>query len=429
MGGTSTVLFCGGRQSGKTLTGVAGLLIIILILKRTRMGISWVLTPTIDQTKTAKRSFEELAKWKKNGGIIKKYLAHELAYIIDIGGGQEYRIEFKTASEPNNLRGGRVDAILADEGAFLKEEAYDTFQPCLLASGGPLLITSTPNGLNWLYERIYLPGVHGKNPAIKVIHAKTSDNPVISGPLLLQMKAAYSDEMARQEFEAAFIHSQGLVYPMFKEEFIKSPPKHFAGDVIVGIDPGANDPFAYLWVVKNGSHFWVVDEYYSTERRTLSDHALRIKTHQWEEAVSRRWSDPARAQDNLDLQLTYGLENWKAKNDLKGGIDAVALALQNGNLFIDPYCENLIREFRSYSYKEKGEVPVDKDNHALDALRYVIMSEKNISGDNTVHIPVNGGAYAVSVDEKGYNEAYLPDGSTIGGFEPEGPKAGPGSRR
>lgn len=43
-------------------------------------------------------------------------------------------------------------------------------------------------------------------------------------------------------------------------------------------------------------------------------------------------------------------------------------------LFIFSSCVNLIREIKGYTWGE-GESPVKRDDHALDALRYFIMSK------------------------------------------------------
>lgn len=412
---TPVTLLCSGRQAGKTFVGAAGIPLQVYVRHNTAMGKGWVLTPTVDQTKQAKTSFERILGWVQEGGAIKRYLSHENAYILE----NNYRVEFKTASEPNNLRGGVVDWIWIDEAAFIEEEAFDIVQPCVAASGGPIWMTTTPNGKNWLYDRIFKKD---GDPDFKIIHARSIDNPAINAKIIERMAAGYSEEMRAQEFEAVFTHRTGLVYPMFTLKCIQDPPKG-GGEIVCGIDPGANDPFAYLWVLKAGEQFWVADEYYSVERKTLAEHASWISKHTLNRVTARRWSDPGRAQDNLDLALTYGLENFKAKNDLKGGINAVAEALEKGNLFISNKCTSLIKEMYNYIYKDKGEVPEDKNNHALDALRYVIFSERHFSNNDVQILSPEG-----LMIEQGCNEVYLPDGTQIPGFTPMGGPT-PNSRR
>lgn len=425
--GSPITLFIGGRQSGKTLTGCAAIGLCIIALGHNKRGKWWIISPSIDQTKQAKISFESVFGWKINGGLIQRFLAHENCYLLDIGLPNLYRCEFKTADNPNLLRGGVVDGILADEAAFLKPEVWEVVQPCVLASGGPIFCTTTPNGRNFIYD-LWRKAQEG-DPRIKAVHAKTTDNVALHPKLLADMMKDYSEEARRQEFLAEFIHSQGLVYTAFTDAHIKEPPKGFGGEAVAGIDPGAGDPFAYLTLVRNQDEFWVVDEYFSDQPQTLQRHVSNIQKGEWESQVGRRWCDPSRAQDRLELMNTYGLDNWLAKNALESGINAVKEKFENRKLFIHPKCKNLIRELRNYCYNKDGH-PIDKDNHCLDALRYVIYSEKNFSGANEIHMPLNDGWMGAMNEKGGYNEIYMPDGSTVPGWNPnESPPSGYPDRR
>ena len=63
----------------------------------------------------------------------------------------------------------------------------------------------------------------------------------------------------------------------------------------------------------------------------------------------------------------------KVDKDVFAGIARVKSYLLQGKLKIFSTCTNLIREFKSYWWGS-GDSPVKKDDHALDALRYYIMS-------------------------------------------------------
>lgn len=432
--GTPITALCSGRQAGKTHVGAAAIPFVLLKMNLFKMGTGWVLTPSIKQTRAAKKSFKEIVGYKRMGGLIVRELKHENAFLLDLGpetpwhlksGRGLYRVEFHTADNPDALRGDRVDWIWMDEAAYLPPETMDTVQYSLAISGGPMWMTTTPDGRNWFYDRVWLPAMEGQRN-IKTIHAKSVDNPLMTKEKLarLGIGKGMDEAFRRQEEEAVFTHRQGLVYPMFKPEMIKDPPhgggaeapSHVAaGEVVAGLDPGANDPFCYLWVLKRGTSFYVVDEYYSTDRKTLQTHSINIRKSPWERRVARRWGDPGRAQDLLDLSYTYGLECFHARNQKagpKGGINAVAVAFERGELFISPRCVNTIRELYNYIYKDKGEEPVDKDNHAMDALRYVIFNERNFTGENEVHFPHEGGY--IEITDK-YNDFYMPDGKQIKG--------------
>ena len=69
--------------------------------------------------------------------------------------------------------------------------------------------------------------------------------------------------------------------------------------------------------------------------------------------------------------------NPKVNKDVISGISKVKTYLKNINgqtkLFIFKNCTNLIREFKTYRWKNVNE-PVKHDDHCLDELRYYIMS-------------------------------------------------------
>lgn len=71
----------------------------------------------------------------------------------------------------------------------------------------------------------------------------------------------------------------------------------------------------------------------------------------------------------------------KGKDSIVAGIDL----LKRYKLFVTPDSKNLIHEFRNYKWsKDKTEkltnIPIDKNNHLIDALRYAtfnILSKPN----------------------------------------------------
>ena len=79
-----------------------------------------------------------------------------------------------------------------------------------------------------------------------------------------------------------------------------------------------------------------------------------------------------------ELFYDYGiLVNPYVNKDLFSGINRVKSYFKNANnerkLFIFKTCVNLIREIKGYFWGN-ADVPIKKDDHALDELRYYIMS-------------------------------------------------------
>jgi phage terminase large subunit len=92
------------------------------------------------------------------------------------------------------------------------------------------------------------------------------------------------------------------------------------------------------------------------------------------------WCDSARPEYIADFRQ-HGLDSRKGKKELDPGIAVVNRYLDDGHLKIDfNTCPSTINEFELYHYEEDdmGTIlknrPVDRDNHAMDAVRYMIHS-------------------------------------------------------
>ena len=66
--------------------------------------------------------------------------------------------------------------------------------------------------------------------------------------------------------------------------------------------------------------------------------------------------------------------NANVNKDLFTGINRVKSYFKNNRLFIFKNCVNLIREIKAYRWG-KEDVPIKKDDHSLDELRYYVMSK------------------------------------------------------
>lgn len=65
-------------------------------------------------------------------------------------------LEFKSADDPQSLRGAGLDILWIDEAAFIPdEEAWGVVRPALADKPGILITTTTPLGTNWFYEHFW----------------------------------------------------------------------------------------------------------------------------------------------------------------------------------------------------------------------------------------------------------------------------------
>ena len=161
----------------------------------------------------------------------------------------------------------------------------------------------------------------------------------------------------------------------------------------VGIDPGFVDPFAVIWLaIEPGGQRYIYDEHYIAGQ-TTSWHADIIKMKETGQYITARYIDSANAQVIADLNAKgiYAIpakkERLQSSSDVyRGGVEQlknlfkVDTLTKKSGIIISDRCVNLIYELQQYSWKEKrgefnsAEVPEDRHNHAIDALRYIILN-------------------------------------------------------
>ena len=69
--------------------------------------------------------------------------------------------------------------------------------------------------------------------------------------------------------------------------------------------------------------------------------------------------------------------NANVNKDLFSGINRVKSYLKSNRIFIFKNCVNLIRELKGYRWG-KDDCPIKRDDHALDELRYYLMTKPHI---------------------------------------------------
>lgn len=268
----------------------------------------------------------------------------------------------------------------------------------LIDTGGSLWITETPvEGMTWVYDEIYLPGVGNLNPLIEVIEVDMMENPYVSTIEKEQFLSGLGDLERRARGKGEFVQLGGLVFKGFG-------PVHVVSDVdykaLMGLrqwasmDHGYNAPTAWLWhaVYPDGSVL-TFDEHYENGW-TVAQHASRVHLMNQEHGRPPQYyvGDPAIKQRNAEtghsIQFAYqkeGIPIVLANNEVRGGIDRMNdyLRLIEGrpSWRISSRCPNLIREIQRYRWKTWSsaklrdennvfEEPHKKDDHAVDSARY-----------------------------------------------------------
>ncbi len=164
------------------------------------------------------------------------------------------------------------------------------------------------------------------------------------------------------------IKREGLVYDNFTEEHIKELEIKPFWHIFAGLDFGATNPTACVFIATDGEIFYAFDEIY-TPNITLDGLAEKIKKRK----AKVVYHDPSGKGFARELKLR-GVNTQPAENEVLAGIFYVRELLENKKLFVSPKCENLIQEFGLYTWEEGKDKPIKAFDHAMDALRYALFT-------------------------------------------------------
>ena len=217
--------------------------------------IWWVApsTTTIENSKiwpNLKRSLQDC--WARKSEVYRE---------IELEGGGS--ISVRSADDPDSLRGPRLDGVVIDEAAFVKEAVWDNaIRPALSDSGGWAIIQSTPNGKNWFYKR-HEAAARGRADW-EAWTCPTSENPLVTARELEDIKEDIGPRRFGQEHDAQFLEVQGALWPSkYFDDSIRAHemPSSFELSAI-GVDPAkrkANtaDFSAIVFVGISGGKMWV----------------------------------------------------------------------------------------------------------------------------------------------------------------------------
>ena len=300
------------------------------------------------------------------------------------------KIGFKSCDQGREkFQGTSLDFVWFDE-----EPPFDVYEECRMRvfdRRGYIFGTMTPlKGLTWVYGEIELN--ERGDPEVWCSHMEWKDNPYLAEEEVENMTSFMSEEEQQSRRFGRFHTGQGLVYPEFDPERHVIEPFSVPSDwqCAVSIDPGLRNPTScHFYAVDYDGRIYVVGEHYE-KGKDIDWHAERIlalaDSLGWRRDSSGRLRaliDSAASQRTLaaeksvaELFAERGISvNTRVNKDLYSGIQRVKslFCKDPPAIFIFKNCANLIRELKGYWWGE-GDVPRKIDDHALDELRYFVMS-------------------------------------------------------
>lgn len=298
------------------------------------------------------------------------------------------RIGFKSVDQGRErFQGASLDFVWFDEEP--PKDIYDECRMRVLDRCGDIWGTMTPlKGLTWVYDDIYLN--KNDNPEIWYEQIEWADNPFLDKKEVELLTATLGDGIDSRRY-GNFDAECGLVYKEFDIQRHVVEPHEISYDMQdnISIDPGLNNPLACLFfAVDYDGNIIVVGEHYEAGK-DIDYHAAKI--HELADALGWYRDSKGRLEAIIDSAATQRtlassksvaelmcekniIVNTSVNKELFVGIARVKEYFRNDKIKIFSNCTNLIKELKSYWWSN-GDRPRKIDDHALDALRYYIMSK------------------------------------------------------
>ena len=320
----------------------------------------------------------------------------------------------KSTMKPTSLLGDEWDMVILAEGSQIPKWIIDKYVWQRLSSRmGQLFIPTTPNGFDdMLYPR-FLKGQNKDNHysgdnypnSFESWEFRSIDNPYYDKRnYYIAQEAVEAGDMSEadfgEQFEGKFTSNTGLVYKNFNTRVHVVEP-YICPDtwpLVCAIDVGMDAPTVCLFARIDQTGAIVIEDEYYKDGVDVQEHCKNIRDKVAGREVIYTVIDPASSQRTasnvksaLDQYIENGIPCIAADNSVDAGIMRVTEYLRFSKdkehkvteapkLFIFNKCGNLIEEFGKYVWSRsrkdgaKTNKPVKRDDHGIDALRYLCMS-------------------------------------------------------
>lgn len=385
-----------GKSSGKSLLGAASLEYWVSYwYDRVDIANYFVTSPTYNHAEQGMmQAFRErFAHWDGTWNLSR----HE--YTLPNG----HTIFFRSADNPDCLEGLQwVRGGWLDEAGLCPYKIWKNAIGRAAANQAPLIITSTPYGMGWMYTELYVKymaavknrsiedprkhdpqgymrrdrGLVAMDEILLFRNWSSWERPGWDGDVEL-LKSTLGELELRGGFMGEFVQMEGLVFPDFSESNIVEPfdvPRHWV--VTAGVDWGFSHPFGIVVRVHDpAGNCWQVDERLC--RGLSSNDMVNIMAD-----VQKTWNvrvfhcDNQKPEIILDAQRA-GLHAIGVTKDVQYGISQHLNLIKSGRYKVTSNNIETINAYRGYHWPEPKDArsgPAKHPNHYLsdlmDANRY-----------------------------------------------------------
>ena len=356
----------GGTSAGKTYAILA---VLIHIAAKAKTEISVVSESIPHLRRGAMKDFGKVMQWTnrwRDEGWNKTLLTYTFA--------NGSTIEFFSADQEAKLRGARRQVLYINEANNIEFEAYHQLA---IRTSEAIYIDFNPVSEFWAHTEVLA------EQDSELIVLTYRDNEALPATIrddieAAQVKAATSTYWANwwKVYGLGEVGSlQGVVF----DDWQQVDGIDFTGDklVAIGLDWGyTNDPTAVVAVYKRGSAILLHELIYQNglTNQDIADHLRKL-------GIGRSWPIIADSAEPKSIEEVHRLgfnihPATKGADSIRNSIDI----LKRQPLLVTRESTNLIKELRNYTWDTDKTgaslgVPIDRYNHAIDAVRYVALNK------------------------------------------------------
>jgi len=356
----------GGTSAGKTYAILA---VLIHIAAKAKTEISVVSESIPHLRRGAMKDFGKVMQWTnrwRDEGWNKTLLTYTFA--------NGSTIEFFSADQEAKLRGARRQVLYINEANNIDFEAYHQLA---IRTSEAIYIDFNPVSEFWAHTEVLAE----QDSELLVLTYR--DNEALPATIrddieAAQVKAATSTYWANwwKVYGLGEVGSlQGVVF----DDWQQVDGIDFAGDklVAIGLDWGyTNDPTAVVAVYKRGSAILMHELIYQNglTNQDIAEHLRKL-------GIGRSWPIIADSAEPKSIEEVHRLgfnihPATKGADSIRNSIDI----LKRQPLLVTRESTNLIKELRNYTWDTDRTgaslgVPIDRYNHAIDAVRYVALNK------------------------------------------------------
>jgi phage terminase large subunit len=370
-------LISGGRSSGKS-TQVAAYFVIKLFSDEFFRGVI-----SRYSAKSVKMSiYQDILDVLKDWNLLDRVQIAGQEIINPVNDNRIITHSFRIPDATMSAKGkglARVTHLIIDEATELpSEEEYIKVQDSFRVKGveRKIFIVFNPTSkLHWIHKRWFIDGK--PNPKWFIdhcfIHTTYRDNAnnidhtkMEEWERMKTLDSEYYSHHILGEWRDAYIGK------IFKDWHFDYNPPHDA-EITYGLDFGfSSDPAACIEVKRKGNQIWIREILYSTG--LTNDDLYSELNRKGIDERSTVIADSAEPKSIEDLRK-MGLRRIVGAKKGAGSVIRGIKLISSLEVHCDSRSQNLIDEYNSYVWKVGTDIPQDKNNHIIDALRYALSQE------------------------------------------------------